>query len=459
MDHSPRLDLPYIMASQAQKHVTHNEAVRMLDCLVQPVVRDRTLTAPPASPAEGDGYIVAAAATGAWAGKDGQIAVLQDGAWVFFAPAQGWQVYDAGAGERLTFSGAAWQPWRGGPGLSFLGVNTNADTTNRLSLKSDAALLSHDDVTPGTGSMQLKLNKQATAKTTSILFQTGFSGRAEFQLAGDDNWHVKVSADGAAWTEAMVVMAASGNVKIGSAAGSPSAPLHIFAPAGGGGWTKPFKVHAPTLAVNNNIQFAVGVNETSKNQAEFNFHYEAAGSDLNYFSIGMYGVPAILQLFPTGETRLPLIGTTASAANAYLDSANGNRILRSTSSEAYKRDIEPLDPAYARKLMEVSPIWYRSKAPADDPAWSWYGFSAEAVAAVDPRMVHWGYREEDYETVKLTAEDGSVSIDRRLKDGAATRPDGVAYERFVAHHHVLIGELMERVERLEGATREPAAGS
>lgn len=212
MEYSSRLQLPYIMASQAQKHVTHNEAVRMLDCLVQPVIKNRTLTSPPASPQEGDGYIVAAGGADAWSGKDGRIAVFEDGAWQFHAASAGWSVYDAGAVERVVFTGSEWAPEvdRGGRSLSRFGVNTDADASNRVAVKSDAVLLSHDDVTPGTGDMQVKINKAATGNTASFLFQTGWSGRAEFGLAGDDDWHVKVSADGAAWTEAFVVDGGSG---------------------------------------------------------------------------------------------------------------------------------------------------------------------------------------------------------------------------------------------------------
>ena len=59
-DTTTHLLLPYILAAQAQKHVTHNEALRILDGLVQLSVLDRDLTAPPGSPAEGDRDIVAA---------------------------------------------------------------------------------------------------------------------------------------------------------------------------------------------------------------------------------------------------------------------------------------------------------------------------------------------------------------------------------------------------------------
>ncbi len=87
-DTTPILQLPYILPSQAQKHVTHNEAIRVLDVLVQLAVTARNLSAPPASPVQGDRYIVATGASGAWAGKVGQIALYENGAWQFFAPSQ-----------------------------------------------------------------------------------------------------------------------------------------------------------------------------------------------------------------------------------------------------------------------------------------------------------------------------------------------------------------------------------
>ena len=81
MDDTPNLGLPYIMAAQSQKHVTHNEAIRALDAVVQLAVLDRDLATPPGSPAEGDRYIVAASPTGDWDGQAGNIAAFQDGAW------------------------------------------------------------------------------------------------------------------------------------------------------------------------------------------------------------------------------------------------------------------------------------------------------------------------------------------------------------------------------------------
>ena len=70
---TPNLNLPYLLAAQSQKHVTHNEALRALDSLVQLSVLDRDLAAPPSAPAEGDRYIGAAGSRGAWAGKTANI--------------------------------------------------------------------------------------------------------------------------------------------------------------------------------------------------------------------------------------------------------------------------------------------------------------------------------------------------------------------------------------------------
>ena len=220
---TPNLILPYIMASQAQKHVTHNEALRRLDAVVQIALADRDLAAPPATPADGDRYLVAAAPTGDWAGHEGEIAAFQDGAWAFLAPALGWLAWIADEERLLAFDGAAWvQTVGAGPlqSLAMLGVNAVADAANRLAVKADAALFSHDDVTPGSGDMRLVLNKAASGGTASYLFQTGWSGRAEIGTSGSDHLAVKVSPNGSSWTTAMQIDNATGNVGVGTTPGT-----------------------------------------------------------------------------------------------------------------------------------------------------------------------------------------------------------------------------------------------
>jgi hypothetical protein len=75
---SPNLSLPYIQQNQAQKHVTHNEGMRLLDGVVQLSVLSRAQTAPPANPVAGDRYILPSGATGAWAGFDDSLASIWD---------------------------------------------------------------------------------------------------------------------------------------------------------------------------------------------------------------------------------------------------------------------------------------------------------------------------------------------------------------------------------------------
>lgn len=199
MDATPNLDLPYIMGAQAQKHVTHNEAIRRLDAVVQLAVLDRDLATPPVSPAEGDRYIVASGATGAWTAHDLEIAAFQDGAWAFYPAVEGWVAWLGDEATLVAWNGSAWVDASGVPSLNpapLIGINTSADATNRLAVKSDAVLFSHDDLTPGTGSHRTILNKAGTADTASFLLQSNWSGRAEIGLIGNNNFAFKVSSDG-----------------------------------------------------------------------------------------------------------------------------------------------------------------------------------------------------------------------------------------------------------------------
>ncbi len=108
MAETPRLALPLIEAAQAQKHVTVNEALSLLDAFAQPVATSATAAAPPASPAEGACYLVPAGASGAWAGAGGKLALWSGGAWTFRAPFRGMVAFIADEG-RL----ALYDPLRG----------------------------------------------------------------------------------------------------------------------------------------------------------------------------------------------------------------------------------------------------------------------------------------------------------------------------------------------------------
>jgi len=209
MPNSPNLILPFIEAAQAQKHVTHNEGLRVLDAAVQLSVLDRDLTAPPGSPADGDRYIPASGATGDWAGKDLNIAAWQDGAWAFLVPREGWLCWVADEDVLLVWDGAAWadagnvaslNPASGG----LVGVNATADTTNRLSVTAPAALFNAE-----TDDFNAKINKSAAGDTASFMFQQGFTTYAEFGLTGDNDLSFKTS-DGVSFFTAFKLQSADG---------------------------------------------------------------------------------------------------------------------------------------------------------------------------------------------------------------------------------------------------------
>lgn len=195
---STLLSLPYIQPAQAQKHVTHNEALRVLDATVQLSVEALDTATPPAPPTVGQRFIVGTGATDAWAGQDGAVAVYEESAWMFYPPQEGWIAYVRSQGAFAQFDGSDWSLVAGDVTPQMLGVNTSADATNRLSVAAPATLLTHEG-----DDHRLTVNKAALADTASLLFQNNFSGRAEMGLAGEDAFSIKVSADGAAWTTAM----------------------------------------------------------------------------------------------------------------------------------------------------------------------------------------------------------------------------------------------------------------
>ena len=268
---TPILGLPLIEAAQLQKHLPINEALARLDALTHLAVASRSENAPPSSPAEGERWIVGPDPTGDWSAHAGEIAIFQNGGWIFVPPVEGMAARISDEGAYLLHDGADWTPLAGeaalAPALSLLepltpaadqipyyastsaaalasltpfgrsvlGASTGAtlrealglgsaqsvafeglglggstaDATNRFAVSTPAALFNH----AGAG-VQLKLNKAAAADTASLLFQTNWSGRAEMGLAGSNDWSLKTSADGSSWVEALKVAAATGDLTL-----------------------------------------------------------------------------------------------------------------------------------------------------------------------------------------------------------------------------------------------------
>lgn len=226
-DWSAKLKLPYIAAAQAQKHVTHNEALALLDAVVQLTVVQFEAVSPPLTPTEGAVYTLGAGATGAWAGQDGKLALASNGGWQFVTPQIGWR---AALGTQLRlWDGAAWvlPPLPDLQNLPGLGIGTSSSPGNPLSVAGEATLLTH----AGAGH-QVKVNKATAGDTASLLLQTGWSGRAELGTTGTDNFSIKVSPDGSTWFPALTALGANGQVEFGAAvaaqSGSAATPSVTF---------------------------------------------------------------------------------------------------------------------------------------------------------------------------------------------------------------------------------------
>ena len=109
MANTPTLGLPLLDPAQAQKHVTVNEALTLIDGLVQLSLISQSLMSPPASPTEGDGYLVPAGAVNEWSGHAGEIALSANGGWIFVAPRTGWHAWIGDEAVSVTFDGSGWQ--------------------------------------------------------------------------------------------------------------------------------------------------------------------------------------------------------------------------------------------------------------------------------------------------------------------------------------------------------------
>ena len=301
MSASPNLQLPYLDANQNQKSVTHNQALRLLDALVNIGVEASGLKAPPAAPADGQRWIVAPGATGAWAGRDLNIAAWQDGAWSFLAPGRGTLAYDAAGATLLFWSGTAWRSIASLLallGVTALGIGTAADAANPLSATLNNALFNALSAgAGGSGDVRIKLNKAAPGNTASFLFQDGFSGRAEIGLAGDDSFHVKVSPDGSAFVDAMVV-ATTGAVAF---AAPPTAPT----PAAGDNGTRLATTGFVAAAVAALVAAAPGALDTLKELAD------ALGDDPNFATTVLAGMAAKAPLASPALTGAPTAPTPA----------------------------------------------------------------------------------------------------------------------------------------------------
>ena len=107
-DATPRLGFPFLAMGQAQKELTHNQALVMADFLIQPVVQSANLLAPPPALTAGQCWIVGASATGDWAGKEAMLACWTAGGWQFLSPFEGMRVWSLADITYLQWTASSW---------------------------------------------------------------------------------------------------------------------------------------------------------------------------------------------------------------------------------------------------------------------------------------------------------------------------------------------------------------
>jgi hypothetical protein len=160
--------------------------------------------------------------------------------------------------------------------------------------------------------------------------------------------------------------------------------------------------------------------------------FSTVGNGTNCFRVKDNG-----QIYMGLASASPYNATTVAAANANLDS-NGF-FYRSTSSIKYKADVETLGDSYADAILDCRPVWYRSTTGNDNPEWGYWGFIAEEVAEIDPRLVSW-------KTHELQKHDDGTEDVIELE---TPEPEGVQYDRFVPHLLNLIKRQQQAIETLE----------
>ena len=129
---------------------------------------------------------------------------------------------------------------------------------------------------------------------------------------------------------------------------------------------------------------------------------------------------------------------TTTSGGANVNVASTGLVRRSTSSAKYKTNVETIEDSYSDALLNCRPVYYRSTCENDNPDYGWWGFIAEEVAEIDPRLVY--YKEVD---VAFDGEGGKTETPCELE------PEGVAYERFVPHLLNLIKRQKQAIETLE----------
>jgi len=180
-----------------------------------------------------------------------------------------------------------------------------------------------------------------------------------------------------------------------------------------------------------------------------------AGNTISFTQAMTLDANGKLTIARTDGTGIQAIGvyntTTASSGNVVVIS--DGVFQRSTSSARFKTDVETIDVQYAQNILNARPVWYRSLCANDNKDWGHWGFIAEELAEIDPRLVYWKTEETTFVTEEIDGQSITKQVSTKLDTPIA---DGVQYDRFVPlllkqlqEQQALITTLTDRITALE----------
>jgi hypothetical protein len=106
---SARHGFPFLAAGQAQKELTHNEALVLVDMGLQACAVSIGTEIPPIAPLSGQCWILGPSPTGAWSDHPRALACWTDNGWRFLAPAEGFRAWVLDQQLWAEFVAGAWR--------------------------------------------------------------------------------------------------------------------------------------------------------------------------------------------------------------------------------------------------------------------------------------------------------------------------------------------------------------
>jgi len=298
-----------------------------------------------------------------------------------------------------------------------VGIAATIDSAGRVGIGTDApwsdAQLTVDN--GGTGDASIVLSRSAEGQNDVALVNDG----GEFIVKNG------VASTVAGLTEAMRI-SSSGDVGIGTA--SPAEKINIV----GAGGTAKIRFDGDSSNLQNNFIGITGYDDLIIASDEAN---SGAASTIQF----RVDATERMRIDSSGYLINPTAynATTGSAANMHVLSSGA--FVRSVSSIKYKTGVEDARLDHAKKLYDLRPVYYKSLGEFDNPDWSYWGFIAEEVAEVDPRLAH-------FKTTETSFDENGERVETQL---ASPEAEGVQYDRMVPLLLMLMKEQKEQIETLQ----------